>query len=185
MFFLRANLLKGGSIVKNSSLLGVPFHVSFPSRRCTMVRKIGLCLLAVALLFCVNGVHKAAELSSANVTQVVFKGGATYKDQVPDSFGLIADAITKNHPSATFKIEGQRLLVGVKANGILTVTWRSDCPVNSQFGVESENPVLAKAVLKQTLVAWTQARHPHLKGDVERYNETATTAEVILKPQKK
>jgi hypothetical protein len=115
--------------------------------------------------------------------------------QFPTSQRLVGHAeqllgeISKFHQPDSFRVEGTTLVLGVNLEGsdeeIVTATWTSDCPVNSQFEL-SQSPRIAGKIephIRKILVQWTKIRHPHLTGEVERFNvhQEHTRYEVVLR----
>ena len=129
--------------------------------------------------------------SASEVSEIVFTSGVTYDGKdIPPSYQSLVEAIKEVHPKATFKVEKEKLLVGVHFEGvsgkILSIAWQSDCPVNSQYRFQEEKPLLTKLV-KPILVAWTRLRHAGFEdASVNNYRQSDSWAEVVLnKPQKR
>lgn len=120
------------------------------------MKKIGaLTLLLVATMF----VTANADLKR----MILIPGheGATAKaTDLKDSHAKDVGASFEN---ATFDEYGELLIVGVPADalpGVVKVDFKSDCPNNSQYGVEGVDLALGKRqLLKRSLEAWSRARH--------------------------
>ncbi len=164
-----------------------------------MIRRLVCLMVAVALLCCVAS---SAMAEDKGVTKISFNGGAVYDSKVPVGFQPLVDVIKREYPAATFAVRAkesffgltvvrqQELLVGISVKGadgeLATITWVSDCSVNSQYQVKSLQQVVSKEVIRPALVALTQVRHPHLQGAVQSYrHDKDGSAEVVLKNDKK
>ena len=135
-------------------------------------------LAALAITCLVFGAAFAApnDDPAKAIKKVGFSNGVAYDGKVPEAYTSLEKSIKKDFEGATFEFKDGTLFVGTNASakneGVLEVTWKSDCPVNSKFEV-TKTELLADAdkVIKSTLVAFTEDRHPHLRGnEVERYN---------------
>lgn len=138
-----------------------------------MIRQLFLTMAACALLL--GGVAYAdepqaeappakkapAELKTVIVVDATFEDGTKIED-LKREFKIVAEAL--GHPKATFVVKGETLSVGVDVPGIADgvelerFQFRSDCPDNSQYHVESILADREKAT-KATVVAWTRWRH--------------------------
>lgn len=122
-----------------------------------------------------------------SVKKIVFTNGVTYDGKgVPSSYQPVMEAIRgAAGPKATFSVREGTLLVGLGgpnkgAKEVLSITWQSDCPVNSQFRFQQSDSAIAM-VVRPTLVAWTKVRHPDLKkSKVKTYSQEEGRAEVVL-----
>jgi hypothetical protein len=127
-----------------------------------------------------------AEELVTDVSVINFNNGATYEGMtVPEKIQPVAVAIKETFPDATFGAKDGVLFVGLKLDTtkgeVGSVSWKSDCPVNSMFTYPADL-VLADD-LRPILVAWTRARHSHLgleKSEVNRYSQSNGHAEVVL-----
>lgn len=143
------------------------------------------------LFFCILGVAIIsvtaiawAEVTPTEFNSIVFNDGK-YDGKFPSSADLVVRAVREIEPKATFGFREGNLLVGLPGTK-LSVKHDSDCPVNSQFSLAQEAIAANhKELVKLTLTAWTQARHKGFeRAELDRYNETETHAEVVLKVPK-
>jgi len=144
-------------------------------------------LVCVGLLLTI--VSNVAKVQAAEevVSKIVFNGESYDGKEIPSLFLPITEAIKEASPKATFAVkDGKVLLVGLKSKevGDVSIVWKSNCEVNSQFDFQQNLP-LADQGLKNLLVAWTKVHHPGFeKSEIESYRQTAKEAEVILRRPK-
>ena len=147
-----------------------------------MRRSLKFLVVTGMLLIMGNAWAKETELK-----QIVFQGGQNYDGKdLPSSVDPILKAIKEVDSKATFGFSEGSLLVGLPGvTGKLSVKHDSDCPVNSQFSLADAIAANQKELVKPTLIAWTRIRHPGFeKAELDRYNETENSAEVVLKAPK-
>lgn len=81
----------------------------------------------------------------AEVTEVVVLNQKFEEAQLEGSFQYVASAVGKHLKGATYKVDGNKLLVGVRHEilkdgaELAKIKFRSDCPDNSQFRVQESS----------------------------------------------
>lgn len=133
-----------------------------------MLRRACILLLAAGLIAGPQLLADEAAQDDKNTelkTVVVvngLQGDVNDVKKLPREFRLVAESL--KHPKATYKIDGSTLRIGLEVAAIEggveleRLEFRSDCPDNSQYKVQS---ILAgrKEALRATTVAWTRHRH--------------------------
>lgn len=143
--------------------------------------------LCISLFLLLLFLGRSVGADKVPVQKIVFSQGVSYDGKnLPQGIqGLVAE-IKKSYPQATFSGTPGELRVGLTATGpvkeVLTITWQSDCPVNSQFKVEPKIIITGlPALMERVMVAWTKARHPGFeRSTVKSYWQHHGWAEVTL-----
>ena len=131
-----------------------------------MLRRAFLMATALSMVGALSGLADEQEAKAPELKQILvengFTGDVTDVKKLPQEFRLVAEQL--GHEGATYQIAGEQLKIGVHLAEyrpgfpLEDLQWRSDCPNNSQFHVET---ILTDrdAALKATTLAWTRARH--------------------------
>jgi hypothetical protein len=152
------------------------------------MHKTILAVVALTMVsFLASGMMARESTPKTDVKQVIFENGRAYDGQVPARVNTLTTAMKQTWPTATFKLDGSTLLVGlamqeVATGEVLKIDVTNHCPVNSHFEYTPPAAKLASKV-EPTLIALTRHLHEYCglgQAPLESYYDNHGSTEVVL-----